>query len=146
MEKKDYKVGYCKPPNRFSSTNQPKNRGHRGISLVSLLKKYLKKKIKYEDPETNLIIQGRVADAVVWRLILNATQGDNTALKEIFERIDGKAIQELIGKGFGGTDIHIYPQKVLIFKDIKEDDASIGRADNLHAEESPESNRAEGKI
>lgn len=99
MEKKknEKKTGYCDPPleTRFSSTNQPVRNGRPkgSISLVALLKKYLQKKIKYEDPETNKIIKGRVADAVVWRLLLNATQGDNTALKEIFERIDGKTIQ-----------------------------------------------------
>lgn len=75
----------------FSSTNQPKNHNNkkRGPYLTSLLKKFLEKKIKYEDPETQKIIKGRVKDAIVWRLILNATQGENQAIKEIFERIDG---------------------------------------------------------
>lgn len=89
---KKKEVGYCKPPNRFSSTNQPKHNPGRpkGISLTTLLKKHLEKKISYEDPETQKIIKGRVQDAIVWRLILNATQGDNQAIKEIFERVDGK--------------------------------------------------------
>lgn len=101
---KNKKVGYCNPPNRFSSTNQPVYRPGRpkGPSLTTLLKKCLEKKINYEDPETQKIIRGKVKDAVVWRLILNATQGDNQALKEIFERIDGKTAQRLIGEGFGG--------------------------------------------
>ena len=62
----------------------------KGPYLTSFLKRCLSKKIKYEDPETEKIIRGRVKDAVVWRLILNATQGDNVAIKEVFERIDGK--------------------------------------------------------
>lgn len=66
----------------------------KGPYLLPLLKKFLKKKIKYEDPETQKIIQGRVEDAIVWRLILNATQGDNQAIKEIFERTDGKVSQK----------------------------------------------------
>ena len=89
-EEKD--TGYCKPPNKFSATNQPKNHPGRpkGISLTTLLKNCLEKKIKYEDPETQQIINGRVKDAIVWRLILNATQGDNHAIKEILDRIDGR--------------------------------------------------------
>lgn len=90
----------CLPPieHRFSSTNQPSNAGRKkgSISLVSTLKRYLKKKIKYEDPESGKIIHGTVEDAIVWRLILNATQGDNIALKEIFERIDGKLKETII--------------------------------------------------
>ena len=50
----------------------------------------LKKKIRFEDPETQKIIQGRVHDALLWRLILNGTQGETTAIKEIIDRIDGK--------------------------------------------------------
>ena len=88
----------CQPPteHRFSSTNQPKHRTPRGPSLTAFLKKCLKKNITYEDPETQKLIQGKVKDAVVWRLILNATQGENRAIEEIFNRIDGKNPEVLI--------------------------------------------------
>lgn len=89
--KEPKKAGYCNPPNRFSSENQPENRGRpKGQLLTTLLRKYLEKNISFEDPETQKIVKGKVKDAIVWRLILNATQGDNQAIKEIFERLEGK--------------------------------------------------------
>lgn len=81
--------------NRFSSTHQPKVRPEvRGPYLTSILKRFLEKKIKYIDPETNEKIKGKVKDAVMWRLILNACQGENEAIKEVLERTDGKVPQK----------------------------------------------------
>lgn len=77
----------------FSKTNVPvgvRPGTKRGPYLTPLLKKFLNKKIKYEDPDSGKIIKGKVKDAIIWRLILNASQGDNTAIKEILDRIDGK--------------------------------------------------------
>ena len=87
-------MGYCNPPidKRFP-VNRPHApmQGKHGPYLLPLLKRFLNKKIKYIDPEDNQkIISGRVKDAVLWRLLLNATQGDNIAIKEILNRIDGK--------------------------------------------------------
>ena len=85
----------------FSSTRQPTNRAkQKGVYLTSFLKRCLKKKISFEDPETQKIIKGRVRDALVWRYILNGTQGDNQAIEGIFDRIDGKVAQKLLGEGF----------------------------------------------
>lgn len=90
------KVGYKHPP---IATRFPVNRpyaprlGHKGPLLTTLLKKFLAKKINYEDPETQKIIKGRVKDAILWRLILNATQGEHSAIKEILDRIDGKVAE-----------------------------------------------------
>ena len=67
------------------------HKGFKGPYLTPLIKKFLNKKINFEDPETQKIIRGRVKDAVIWRLILNATQGENEAIKEIIDRIDGKS-------------------------------------------------------
>jgi hypothetical protein len=64
------------------------------------------------------------------------------AKKLIPDKISG----ELKGNGFGDTTIHIHPNKVLIFKDLKEDDANLGRTDNLHVPEGTASNRTEGKV
>jgi hypothetical protein len=103
--------------NRFSPTHQPinHNKNRPKKYLTPLLKKYLNKKIDYEDPGTKKIIHGKVKDAIVWRLLLNAAQGDNTAIKEIFDRLEGKAEQKLIGEGFAGdTRIFIIsPKEVL---------------------------------
>jgi len=100
--------------NPSPSTRFPVNRQdhtQKGPYLLPLLKRCLEKKINYEDPETQKMIQGRVKDAVIWRLILNATQGDNYAIKEILERIDGKVPQELMGEGFGDTKIIVVREK-----------------------------------
>ena len=83
------------PPieHRFSSTNRPvyaPNAGHKGPYLTPLLKRLLAKKITFEDPETQKIIKGRVKDAIIWRYILNATQGETQAIEGILDRIDGK--------------------------------------------------------
>lgn len=139
---------YCDPPNRFSATNQPAGRGRPkgSLSIVAELKKLLKKKIKYEDPESKLLVEGKISRVIALRLILNACQGENEAIKEILDRIDGRTIQKLLGEGFGGdTTVNVYPSKVLIFKDIKED-AGVERTDNLYAEESAISPRQEVKI
>ena len=52
----------------------------KGPYLTPLLKKLISKKIQYEDPETQKIIKGQVKHAILWRYILNATQGDNQAI------------------------------------------------------------------
>ena len=78
------------------------NAGHKGPYLIPLLRRFLEKKIDFEDPDTKKIIHGKVKDAIIWRLLLNAAQGDNLAIKEILDRMEGKAIQKLIGEGFGG--------------------------------------------
>ena len=81
---------------RFTS-DQINGKPHtqKGPYLLPFLKKCLTKKINYADPETQKIIRGRVKDAVVWRLILNATEGDSKAIQDIFDRIDGKVTQKV---------------------------------------------------
>jgi hypothetical protein len=77
----------------FSETRQPSPSTRsrpRGQYLTPILKKFLNKSIDYEDPDTKKIIHGKVKDAILWRLLLNAAQGDNIAIKEILDRIDGK--------------------------------------------------------
>ena len=78
---------------RFTSTRQPdpdKRPKTRPKYLTPLLKRFLNKEINYEDPETQAMIRGKVKDAIIWRLILNGTQGEISAIKEIFERLEGK--------------------------------------------------------
>jgi len=79
--------------NRYNSTTHKPpghTQKHPNGYLVPLLKKFLNKKINYKDPETEKTIRGKVKDAVVWRYILNATQGENQAIEGIFDRTDGK--------------------------------------------------------
>ena len=83
-------------PNK--ATQFPINRQdhtQKGPYLIPLLKKFLEKKISFEDPETQKMIRGKVKDAIVWRLLLNAAQGENEAIKEVFNRVDGKLTEIL---------------------------------------------------
>ena len=89
------KIGYCNPPkeHRYSKTNPPpasRHKKHPNGYLTPLLRKLLEKKINYQDPETHKIINGKVKDAVLWRLILNASEGETQAIREVLDRIDGK--------------------------------------------------------
>ena len=114
-----------------------KDHTQKGPYLTSFLKRCLKKKISFEDPETQKIIKGKVKDAIVWRLILNATQGDNIALKEIFERIDGKLAQKLIGEGMGGDT------KIIIIRDGNKTENISGRI-SVRRSEIPSTNSGSG--
>lgn len=90
---------YTNLKERTKNTRFPVNRQNhtqKGPYLVPLLRKFLNKKINFEDPETQKMIRGRVKDAVIWRLLLNACQGENQAIKEILDRIDGKSIEFLL--------------------------------------------------
>ena len=92
--------------NRFSKTNRPdpeNMKGKRGPQLTALLRKLLEKKISYKDPETQKIVRGCVKDAVLWRLICNATQGETKAIEQIIDRMDGK----VKGDKDGDTNINV---------------------------------------
>ena len=94
--------GYCDPPNRFSSTNQPKHHaGPRGHYLVPLLRKALAKKVNFQDPDTKRMIKIPVAEAIALRLIFNGLQGDIRAIKEIMDRVDGKVTQKSSNELYG---------------------------------------------
>ncbi len=82
----------CQAPveHRFSSTNQPKHRPPRGVSVATELKKILSKQIEFEDVETKQMAKGKISHVIALRLVLNACQGENEAIKEILNRIDGK--------------------------------------------------------
>jgi len=75
------------------------NHTQKGPYLTCLLKRLIEKKIRYEDPETQKKIKGTVKDAIIWRYILNATQGETQAIEGIFDRIDGKLGTNGNGKG-----------------------------------------------
>ena len=106
----EYKVGYKKPPSNKGFPNR-QNHTQKGPYLVPLIRKFLNKKISFEDPETRKKIKGRVKDAVIWRLLLNATQGENEAIKEILNRVDGKISDIVIDQSQHITQIIKYSQK-----------------------------------
>ena len=94
---------------RPASTN---NKKHPNGYLTPLLKKLLQKKISITDPVTLKKIQSDVKHAVLWRLLLNATEGETSAIKEILDRVDGRVAQEVVGTGFNQTN-HFYVQNII---------------------------------
>ena len=65
---------------------------------------------------------------------------------ELVLKIKGQLTDRVKVEG-GGTNIHIYPSKTLIFQDIKETNVTNnGTADNLHAKEGATGNRLTGKV
>jgi len=85
------------PPieHRFTKENAPHVKGPRGPYLLPLLKRYLNKKITVPNPEkiNGALVKMRVKDAIVWRRILNACEGDDLAIERIFDRLDGKVAE-----------------------------------------------------
>ncbi len=85
------------PPieHRFTKENAPHVKGPRGPYLLPLLKRCLNKTITVPNPENvhGELIKMQVKDAIVWRRILNACEGDDLAIERIFDRIDGKVAE-----------------------------------------------------
>lgn len=90
-----------KDGNTFSSTNQPKNRRKSTKFLTDLLTKELKGKteimISGFDPETGKPTKIKVPmptkQNIVQALLRQAAKGNVHAIKEVWDRIEGKTIQ-----------------------------------------------------
>ena len=91
------KIGYCNPPieHRFKTGNKIKGGRPKGsISVSTELRKLLEKNIEYEDPESHKQVKGKIAHVIALRLILNACQGEYSAIKDILDRIDGTPVEK----------------------------------------------------
>lgn len=84
------------PPieHRYSKTNPPPHHTQKGPYLTCILKRLLEKSITYKDPETKKKILGCLKDDVMLALILEGRKGNVQAIKEIFERIEGKVKED----------------------------------------------------
>ncbi len=73
----------------------PHTQKHPNGYLLPLLKRYLNKNITVPNPEdaNGKLIKMKVKDAIVWRRLLNACEGDDLAIERIFDRIDGKVAE-----------------------------------------------------
>ena len=88
------------------ATLRPFKKGHKKVggvkkgytSPTAELKRLLEKKINYEDPETKKQVTGKIGTVIALRGILNACQGDQNAIEDIMDRIDGKPMQKLINE------------------------------------------------
>ena len=88
---------------RFTSENQPPNRGRKkGSSPTDWLRRLSHTKINFQNPLTGKVEKGEVALVTAIQLVLKATQdGDLGAMKEIFDRLDGKVVQKLLNEMSG---------------------------------------------
>jgi len=85
---------------QFSKDYQPPNRGNKH-SVAWHLTRLLRKKIDWTDPYTKKVMRGSLSKIIALRLIYNACDGNNEAIKEVLDRIDGKNIQKILNEGQG---------------------------------------------
>ena len=107
-EKKDYEIGYGKPPKngvkfKKGQSGNPAGKIPGTRSITSILQKMLDKDAPEKLLEAEFVKQFIASkqgvtnsDIVVARLIFNAVvKGDHRAIQEIIDRIDGKAKQSI---------------------------------------------------
>lgn len=70
-----------------------------GRRLATLLKKILDGEIEIDDLETGLKRKVTKAEVVALSLFKQAVKGNVKAIKEVFDQVDGKLPQPLIGDG-----------------------------------------------
>lgn len=78
--------------------------------LTPKLKALMKEIIEVPDPQkpAGKKIKMTIAQAIVWRRIFNATEGDDLAIERIFDRLDGKLASPSNGKGQNATTVIIH--------------------------------------
>lgn len=98
QKNKDIRTERLKPF-RFTSANQPPNRGRKkGRSPTDWLKKLAHTKVDFLNPLTGKEEQGEINLVIAIQLILKATQdSDLPSIREYFDRVDGKVTQKTEG-------------------------------------------------
>lgn len=112
-----------KDGNTFSKENQPANRKKSTRFLTDLLTKQLKVKgdieIQGKDKETGqpitILVSATNKEALVAALLKQASRGNVLAIKEVFDRIEGKVIQGVASTDMQGQDAQ--PQLIIIQND-----------------------------
>lgn len=67
------------------------------ISLTTTLKKIINKEIQFKNPLNRKKETKTIREWINLALVAKAMKGDINAIKHIYDRIDGKVAQELIG-------------------------------------------------
>lgn len=114
----------------FSKENQPANRGRKSTKfLTDLLTKNLKvkKEITIEGIDTvtgkpvKVKIPMPTKEVIVQALIRQAAKGNLIAIREIFDRTEGKVAQALEHTGKDGKDLPVPVNNIILTKEaIKE--------------------------
>ena len=105
---------------RFDSTHQPAVRVKRGASPLTTLKHYITKQISAPDPFTHEMKKYAIGEVIALQWLAKAFKGDESAIKDILDRIDGKSLQRIFGEGFNSinqTFVYLDPK-------AKEDDSA----------------------
>lgn len=120
---------------RFPVNRQNHTQKHPYGYLTPILKKLLNKKIKVQDPEIQKILEiktgtkAELKKVIMLRWILNAIQGENTAIEGILDRIDGKVLQNIKGALIDQSQ-HITYKEVKIVIDKNTDISSTRESRN----------------
>ncbi len=99
-------------PYQFPVNRKDHTKKHPEGYLTPLLKKMLSKKFKISDPDTDKIVKMTGADGVMLRLVWNALQGENEAIKTILERLDGKVTDKI--------DMKVEEKRITLIWDLKD--------------------------
>lgn len=76
-----------------SGNKKGRPKGVRSISAV--LKEYLEKEVDFKHPLTHTKVKGSAIELMAMAMIKNAILGDVKAFKEIADRLEGKAAQQI---------------------------------------------------
>lgn len=79
----------------FKKGNKGGGRPRGSVPLATILKRLLEQKIDLKDPITKEQTKKEIQEALMLSLVGRGLKGDITAIKEIFERIDGKVPQSV---------------------------------------------------
>jgi len=88
-------AGFGDPPkeHQFSSTNQPKERKPRGESMTTILRDLLETEV--ETDVDGQKVKMTYKESILRKLLQKANKGEIKAITEMFDRVEGKAKQEL---------------------------------------------------
>ncbi|MFA6067542.1 MAG: hypothetical protein WC810_03075 [Janthinobacterium sp.] len=100
------------PATRFPVNRPYAPHTQKGPYFKTILDKLLSGKWEVTDPKVKGLLRGlelpeTIGVIITLRRILNATEGDDTAIERIFDRVDGKVEQKISGEGF---DSKLYAQ------------------------------------
>ena len=94
MAEKDLKDISKRPD--FKEITAKGGRNKKGkLHMTTILKNILKQKKKIVDPITGKEKRKTIAEIIAIKAVQNAIKGDNRAIQDVFERIDGKVAQKV---------------------------------------------------
>ena len=84
---------------RFSTENQPAVHGKRGPSDLTILKRILDEVVDVSNPLTHQMGNLTIEEVINFQLVAKAFKGELDAIKDVMDRIYGKALQRVSQEG-----------------------------------------------